>query len=337
MKIGITIPSLNVAGGVKALLKYGAGLGRRGYDVHFYWKAYSYRNYLKHRLFRPKLDWPGEDYRITPVSSWHVLPKCDVFIASSWRTATPVQESVDNYDSKGIYFIQHHEAIWDGGEEVERTYRLPLQKIVISTWLKEILQERYGQESVLLVTPVDERLFNTPLENQARRKRVLMLHHTFDWKGVDDGIAAFSRVQEQFPDLQLVVLGGREPNPALPENTEYHYKPGREELINLYAGCGIFLCPSWHEGLGMPSMEAMATGACLVTTDTGGSRDYAIPEKTALVSQPRDISGLAENLSRAIENWNDLEAIRVAGRNRIKAFSWETNLNLIEKILTERE
>src|SRR3972149_6038774 len=54
------------------------------------------------------------------------------------------------------------------------------------------------------------------------------------------------------------------------------------------------------EGLGMPSMEAMACGAALVTYDNGGCRDYALDGRTALVARRRDVAHLAQRLELAV-------------------------------------
>ena len=52
----------------------------------------------------------------------------------------------------------------------------------------------------------------------------------------------------------------------------------------------------------MPGMEALACGAALATTDTRGSRDYALDGDTALVSPPRATEQLAENILRLLED-----------------------------------
>ncbi len=60
--------------------------------------------------------------------------------------------------------------------------------------------------------------------------------------------------------------------------------------------CDVFVCNSWEEGFGLPGIEAICCGAALVTTDTRGSRDYAVHGTTALVSPPRDPAALTRNV-----------------------------------------
>jgi hypothetical protein len=50
---------------------------------------------------------------------------------------------------------------------VDRTYQLPLRKIVISSWLGEIMSSRFGSSAEVIVTPVDAALFHrVPVERE---------------------------------------------------------------------------------------------------------------------------------------------------------------------------
>ena len=37
-----------------------------------------------------------------------------------------------------------------------------------------------------------------------------------------------------------------------------------EDLIALYNSCKLFVFPSWHEGIGLPALEAMHCGAPVI-------------------------------------------------------------------------
>ena len=75
----------------------------------------------------------------------------------------------------------------------------------------------------------------------------------------------------------------------------------------------------------MPAMEAMMCGAALVTTDTGGSWDYALNEETALVSPSKDPEALAKNLARILGDDSLRLKIAEMGYQKIRQFSWDTN------------
>jgi glycosyltransferase involved in cell wall biosynthesis len=70
----------------------------------------------------------------------------------------------------------------------------------------------------------------------------------------------------------------------------------------------------------------------LVTTDIGGTRDYAIHGKTALVSAPEDSEALAQNIIRLIENEDERRRIAENGYNYIKQFTWDRATDQLEEV-----
>jgi glycosyltransferase involved in cell wall biosynthesis len=232
--------------------------------------------------------------------------------------------------------VQHYESLYHGQPDtVDATYRLPLGKIVISTWLSDIMREKFESDAEVLVTPVDPGLFHpVPAPAATPRPRVLMLHHSYAWKGVGDGLDVIARVRKRIP-LHLVGFGVKPPAGRVVYD-EFHADPPQSELARLYSGADVYLCPSWDEGLGMPSMEAMACGAALVTYDNGGSRDYARDGETALVAKRRDVAHLAAKLERIVRD----EALRakIAERGRqfvTTAFDWDRAVERMETLFVE--
>ena len=91
----------------------------------------------------------------------------------------------------------------------------------------------------------------------------------------------------------------------------------------------------------MPAMEAMACKSALVTTDTGGCRDYAIDGETALVSPAQDVGGLTTNLIRLLDDESLLKLISKNGHQKISEFTWQRNClqlqAIFESALTNKE
>ena len=266
--------------------------------------------------FRPRIVW-------VPHLSADVLPGSDVVVATAWQTAPVAAEAPARCGAK-FYLVQHYESLYHGDPTaVDATYRLPLAKIVISTWLRDIMRERFASDAEVLVTPVDRALFHrVPVEVTTSRPRVLMLHHEYAWKGVEDGLEAVALVRPRVPGLRLVGFGVKPPRGRQPYD-EFHANPAQTALAALYSGCDIYLCPSWDEGLGMPPMEAMACGAALVTYDNGGCRDYARDGETALVAPRRDVEALAARLERLAADEVMRARIAAAGTACVAGFDWD--------------
>ena len=276
--------------------------------------------------FRPRINW---------VRRWNAnaLPDGDVVVATAWQSAGAVAGAAGRCGSK-FYLVQHYESLYHGNAEaVDATYRLPLGKIVISTWLRDVMRERFGSEAPVLVTPVDRGLFHpVPVSVTTSRPRVLMLNHDYAWKGVADGLAAVERVRPRVPGLRLVGFGLKPPRQPAGWD-EFHVNPPQAGLSALYSGCDIYLCPSWDEGLGMPPMEAMACGAALVTYDNGGCRDYARDGETALVAKRRDLEELAAKLEQLAADPALRARIAAAGAALVTtAFDWDRAVERLERL-----
>ena len=337
MKITILCPHLRIAGGVRAILTHADRLAARGHEVTLVVPARRMVTAWWRNRFVGAPDWmPALRAGVRWVADWTPggLPDGDAVVATSWQSAQPVADAPARCGAK-FYFIQHYESLYHGApDRVDATYRLPLTKIVISTWLAEIMATRFDGEAPVIVTPVDPALFHpVPADEHDGRLRVLMLHHEYEWKGVLDGIQAFTRVKARHPDLALVGFGTKSPRDPRPYDEFFENLP-QARLAWLYSRCPIYCCPSWDEGLGMPPMEAMACGAALCTYDNGGCRDYAMDGSTALLAPRRDVEGLTRALGRLVEDGELRERIARQGRELITTrFDWERAAARLEALL----
>jgi glycosyltransferase involved in cell wall biosynthesis len=336
VKITFLCPHLRIAGGVRAILTYADRLTAEGHQVTVVVPAKSRGRAWWRSFTGAGPDWiPGFRARVEWVDRWRpsTLPDGDAIVATAWQSAAAVANAPARCGRR-FYFVQHYESLYHGqAEAVDATYRLPLRKIVISTWLRDIMRERFASEAEVLVTPVDPMLFHAvPVSVTTSRPRVLMLHHDYAWKGTADGFETVARVKRRVPGLYLVGFGLTAPRgPA--GYDEFHTDPPQDALAALYTGCEIYLCPSWDEGLGMPPMEAMACGAALVTYDNGGCRDYALDGETALVARRRDVGDLAAKLERLAADAALRARIAEAGATFIRnTFDWGRAVSRMEQL-----
>jgi glycosyltransferase involved in cell wall biosynthesis len=340
VRVTFLSPHLCIAGGVRAILGYAAGLAGRGHEVEVVVPAGGWVRAAQCRLTGAGPDWIGDfPARVRWVPHWQAdqLADGDALVATAWQSVPVVAAAADRCGRK-FYLVQHYESLYHGqADAVDATYRLPLQKIVISTWLRDVMRERFACDTEVLVTPVDPKIFHPVPAGAAtsRPLRVLMLHHEYAWKGVADGLTAVAHARRRHPGLQLVGFGVK---PPLQDGLydEFHANPRQDRLAEIYSSCEIYLCPSWDEGLGMPPMEAMACGAALVTYDNGGCRDYARPEETALVAERRDVDDLAAKLVRMIEDAELRRRLAVAGRTLVTtAWTWPAATERLEKLFAD--
>jgi glycosyltransferase involved in cell wall biosynthesis len=209
-------------------------------------------------------------------------------------------------DSKGEQLLLFQGYSDLGSEMVRERLSLGLRVLAVSGWL---VKEAEGFGARVIHTPLglDREIFHPGPPTDLRPAVVAMKSHPTYWKGTADGIAALQRVKQARPDVELRVFGARERAEPLPLPHTYLALSSQAEVAELFRASLVYVCPSWEEGFGMPGLEALACGTALATTDTKGSRDYALDGETALVSPPRDPEQLAQNVLRLLE---DLELRR---------------------------
>jgi glycosyltransferase involved in cell wall biosynthesis len=88
----------------------------------------------------------------------------------------------------------------------------------------------------------------------------------------------------------------------------------------LYSAASLYLCPSHHEGFGLPVLEAFAC-ECPVLCSAGG----ALPEVSggaALVEPSKDPESWARRIGEILADSSKLAGMRRLGLERARAFDW---------------
>ncbi len=106
-----------------------------------------------------------------------------------------------------------------------------------------------------------------------------------------------------------------------------------DELNRLYAEASIFAFPSLDEGFGIPVLEAMASGAAVLTSHHGALREVA--GDAALLVDPQEVNSIAEGLSTLMEVQTLREQLAAAGYERARRFSWESAVEQTWKVYQE--
>jgi glycosyltransferase involved in cell wall biosynthesis len=300
-------------GGVVALYEFANGLARRGHQVHLV-HAPFFRNRIDSL---DDLGW----FAFEPTIEHHLhgqagepFPPADICFGTTG----------DPDHGLPVVLVQGVEMLHLG---VEREgFRTPGLKVCIARWLVDV-GSRFGvppERFEVVHMGIDQDRFRLTRPIEDRPPRVGILHSDHEAKGWDVGLAALEAVHEQFPDLEVLAFGTSEPRTPLPPWMSFTLAPDRDDLVHeIYNRCRVFVQSSWYEGYGFTAVEAMACGAALATTDNGGSRDYADPGVTALVSPPGDVAGLAGHIVSLLTDEALARRLAVAGRNLAAGLSWD--------------
>lgn len=107
------------------------------------------------------------------------------------------------------------------------------------------------------------------------------------------------------------------------------------DLPYFYNSADLFIYPSFYEGFGLPTIEAMACGTPVITSNT-----TSIPEvvkDAALLTDPNDIDDMCNCIYKVLSNPDFSKSLSHKGLHRSKKFSWnncaEDTLNAYKKTL----
>ena len=111
----------------------------------------------------------------------------------------------------------------------------------------------------------------------------------------------------------------------------------KPDVIQLLSHATVFVCPSIYEPLGIVNLEAMACGAAVVATRTGGIPEVVVDGETGLLvpfddfdpatREPREplrfAADIAERVNRLLADPALVDRFGKAGRERaVERFSW---------------
>lgn len=327
MKITFVLPATDLSGGVKVVAIYGELLQRRGHEVlvvtpspHAPSLREQARAFVREgRLLRHEgshLDGRSVNHRTVPHRRPFTdddVPDADVIVATWWETANWVGRMSPKKGAR-VLFIQGYEAL-EGEErpDIDATWRLPFQKIVVSRWLKDMAATRFGDASAIHVpNGVDFKQFDAPARPMASMPTIGFLTHNSPLKGTKTAYLAIEQIKRRVPNLRVLTFGASPADRrlAVPAGVEFHLLPAQDRIRDIYSQCDVWLCSSHREGFHLPPLEAMACRCPVVSTRVGGPEDFIEPGVNGYLVDVGDVEGLAENTCRVLlgggESWRRL-------------------------------
>ena len=339
MRICFVLPGVarQPVGGYKMAYEYANRLVKENHDVSILYlnqdflKKYRMPSYLKrigaNLITKIEPKWFFLDKRIKKVSSLEVnykkkLGKLDICFATSAEKT--VEEVNNNLRAKKKYYLIQDYENWNMSDsELIETYKLNFKKIVIADWLKKIVDKYSNENSILIPNAIDSKIYRVTVPIQDRPSHTIaLLYHEAPHKGLKNAFKVLEGLKKQYPDLKVIMFGKFD-KPKLPNWIKYYKGASQEQTVKIYNSVKVFLCSTIEEGYGLTGIEAMSCGACLVSTNYKGVREYAINGRNALLSPVGDVEAQINNVARIFENEKLQNEISENGILDAKKFTWE--------------
>ena len=140
-------------------------------------------------------------------------------------------------------------------------------------------------------------------------------------KGVEELIESFKKLQNQYDDIKLLILGDYQLflDPVSKETIEYidtskHVKrlEHKKDIRKYLSISDLLVLPSYREGLPNVLIEAGSFGLPLIATDINGCNEIVADGKNGLLIEPKSVDALYEAI---LEMYNDREKLNHFRKN----------------------
>ena len=144
------------------------------------------------------------------------------------------------------------------------------------------------------------------------------------------------------PEAHLAIIGDGPLKERLQAQIGEYGLEGRVHLLgfvdedqkyNVLTVADAYISATDHEGFGIVFLEAMEAGLPIVTTDTGGQRDFLTEGENAILVPTNDATQIVAGVQQLLRNKNLRERIAKNNREKVKEFYLEKTAKRFEQVL----
>ena len=193
------------------------------------------------------------------------------------------------------------------------------EKSVVKNWLFMHKKLKLVYNGIEKINFLDKKLAREKLNLPEQGLVIGSIGELHQNKGFAYLIDAMAEIREEYPNLQLIIIGEGEEREKLEAQISYSKLANQVILTGnipnaptLLPAFDIFVLPSVKEGLPYVILEAGLAGLPVIASDVGGIHEVIISEKTGLLTEPKNIPDLILKIQNLIA---DPETQKIYGEN----------------------
>ena len=155
----------------------------------------------------------------------------------------------------------------------------------------------------------------------------LMVARLVSEKGIREYIEAAKILKDRQINCEVLLVGPSDENPAAIKKAELdsllaqgnvNYLGELRDVRSVLGASHVFVLPSYREGTPKSTLEAMATGRAVITTDAPGCRETVQENVNGLLVPVGDAGALADAMAQLAADFEKLESMGAASLRLVR-------------------
>ena len=200
--------------------------------------------------------------------------------------------------------------------------------VVPSPFLFEVFR-RFGLKSIVVFNSIDTSAFRYRPRSPVR-PRLLSTRNFESLYNVACTLRAFGRVQRQYPDATLTLIGGGSQETALRalaqelrlQNLTFVGRVQPGNMPQHYSAADIYLQTPSVDNMPLSVLEAFASGLPVVSTRVGGVPAILTDGLHGLLATDNDDSGIAQGVLSLLADPERARALAARAHETCQAYEW---------------
>jgi glycosyltransferase involved in cell wall biosynthesis len=347
MRITFPMLSLGPSGGSRVIADLANGLKKKGHDVVFVVPKGADRDlyplHVNIIATGASLEKKGFYFFRALIVFWEIIfaiPRSDIICATAGVTSLIVIIAAKIF-GKGtpVYFIQGLDHLYLESRTdlfarfmIKKSYKWFDNLVFVSEKLRRATAVT-GKRNIVIHPGINKAFkpYLKKIYRKADSPSILWVGRKFRIKGLGDMLKAFKIILKTKKKAKLMIISPDKIDIRGMKNISVKSFLSTTELARAYARADVFVSTSIFEGLGLPPLEAMASGTPVVTTDSVGVMEYAKNRVNALVVPPSEPQKAAEAILNILEDDRLARKIVKGGLKTAKEFNWDITVDKFDR------
>lgn len=165
--------------------------------------------------------------------------------------------------------------------------------------------------------------------NEANVKKIIFLFcgRFIKEKGILDFCKTAKKVKEIYPSATFIIAGNFDDNPSTLKQSDLAYYIENkyienlgyvEDIATLIDKCSVFILPSYREGMPRSTLEAMASGRAIITTNVPGCKETVINGQNGFLVEKKDVNAMVKKCLYFFENKDEIIKMGIESRKIVQ-------------------